>query len=117
MTGRKEGLILTTAGQVEGYEAVSYLGIVSGSAVTGANVFKDILASITDVIGGRSRSYETEIRKARGMAEQDLAKEAERRGADAVIGLSVDTEIIDSGGGSMMMVSFTGTAVQLVSRS
>jgi uncharacterized protein YbjQ (UPF0145 family) len=105
-------VIVTTTSAVEGKRVIQYLGIVAGDAVIGANLFRDFFASITDVIGGRSGSYEATMAEGRQEALRDLIDEAQKLGADAVIGLSVDVE----GGlnnGSMMMVSATGTAVRL----
>jgi uncharacterized protein YbjQ (UPF0145 family) len=105
-------VIVTTTSAVEGKRVIQYLGIVAGDAVIGANLFRDFFASITDVIGGRSGSYEATMAEGRQEALRDLVDEARKLGADAVIGLSVDVE----GGlnnGSMMMVSATGTAVRL----
>jgi uncharacterized protein YbjQ (UPF0145 family) len=104
-------MIVTTTDAVEGRRIVQYLGIVAGDAVIGANLFRDFFASITDVIGGRSGSYEATMSEGRMEALRDLVDEARRLGADAVIGVQVDVE----GGlnnGSMMMVSATGTAVK-----
>jgi uncharacterized protein YbjQ (UPF0145 family) len=104
-------MIVTTTNAVEGRNVVQYLGIVAGDAVIGANLFRDFFASITDVIGGRSGSYEATMSEGRNEALRDMVDEARRLGADAIVGVQVDVE----GGlnnGSMMMVSATGTAVK-----
>lgn len=105
-------MIVTTTPGVEGRRVTHYLGIVAGEAVIGANVFRDLFAGIRDVIGGRSGSYEKTLREARETALADMAEEARRLGADAIVGVSVDFE----GGvhqGTMMMVAASGTAVKL----
>jgi uncharacterized protein YbjQ (UPF0145 family) len=104
-------MIVTTTGAIEGRKINQYLGIVAGDAVIGANLFRDFFASITDVIGGRSGSYEATMSEGRQEALRDMVDEARRLGADAIIGVTIDVE----GGlnnGSMMMVSATGTAVK-----
>ena len=83
----------------------------AGEAILGANLFKDLFASITDVIGGRSGSYERELRKAKDIALEEMKEEARRLGANAVIAIDLDYETIGSGGGNMLMVSASGTAV------
>lgn len=105
-------MIISTTTLIEGRPVREYLGVVAGEAVIGANVFRDLFAGIRDVIGGRSGSYETVFREARQTALREMAAEAERLGADAVIGVDVDYE---SGihQGSMLMVACSGTAVRL----
>ena len=105
-------MIATTTPTIEGRRVVQYLGVVTGEAVIGANLFRDLFASIRDVVGGRSGSYERTMREGRNEAIDDLMDEAERLGADAVIGVSLDFEG-GLNGGSMMMVSAAGTAVKL----
>jgi uncharacterized protein YbjQ (UPF0145 family) len=105
-------MIVTTTSSVEGHVITSYLGVVAGEAVIGANVFRDLFAGIRDVIGGRSGAYEKTLREARQIAIRELMEEATELGADAVVGVSVDFE----GGvhqGTMMMVAASGTAVRL----
>ena len=87
-------------------------GIVTGEAILGANVVRDLFANVRDIVGGRSGAYEEELRKAREIAMQELAAEATSRGADAVIGIDLDYETVGQGG-SMLMVSASGTAVRL----
>ena len=105
-------MILTTTPTVEGRPAQSYLDIVSGEAVVGANIFRDMFASVRDIVGGRTKSYETVLRDARKEALHDLTEQAIALGADAVVGISVDYEAIGKDG-SMLMVVATGTAVKL----
>lgn len=106
-------MILTTTPTIEGRQVKDYLGIVNGEAILGANVFKDIFASITDIVGGRSTSYEAELAKARELAQDEMVAGAHEQGADAIVGIDIDYEVIDRGGSSMLMVSFSGTAVKL----
>lgn len=103
-------MIVTTTDGVEGREIVAYLGVVSGEAVYGANVFRDFFASIRDVIGGRAGGYEKVLKDGKNTAIEDMIEEAEALGADAVIGVDMDYENI---GQSMLMVSANGTAVKL----
>lgn len=103
-------MIVTTTERVEGREIVAYLGVVSGEAVYGANVFRDFFASIRDVIGGRAGGYEKVLKDGKNTALEDMIEEAEALGADAVIGVDMDYENI---GQSMLMVSANGTAVKL----
>jgi uncharacterized protein YbjQ (UPF0145 family) len=106
-------LIITTP-SVEGYEIVEYLGLVTGEAILGANIFKDFFAGIRDIVGGRSAAYEQELRKARDIALQEMAAEAERLGANAVVGVDLDYETLQVGQtGGMLMVSVSGTAVRV----
>jgi uncharacterized protein YbjQ (UPF0145 family) len=106
-------MLVTTTHHVEGKKITNYYGLVSGEAILGANLFKDLFASITDVIGGRSGSYERELRKAKNLALQEMQLEAQQLGANAVIGVDLDYETIGSGGGNMLMVSASGTAVKI----
>ncbi|MEM8827472.1 MAG: heavy metal-binding domain-containing protein [Pseudomonadota bacterium] len=105
-------MILTTTPTVEGRPARDYLGIVTGEAILGANMFKDFFSSIRDVVGGRAGSYEGVLRDARNEALGDLEAEAAKLGADAVVGIDLDYEVIGETG-SMLMVSASGTAVRL----
>lgn len=106
-------MILTTTDSVEGRKVTAYLGIVSGEAVMGTNVFKDLFASVRDVVGGRAASYEKEFKKAKQAALDDLAAEAKAAGADAVVGLDLDYEIIGGDNKTLLVVSANGTAVKL----
>ncbi len=102
-------MLLTTTNTIEGYQIKHYLGLVTGDTIIGANIFKDILASITDIVGGRSASYEKVLKEAKAQAEAELVHTAMAMGANAVIGIDFDYEVL--GKGSMLMVSMTGTAV------
>jgi len=104
-------LILTTP-NIEGKKIVKYLGLVSGEAILGANIFKDFFAGIRDVVGGRSAAYENELRQAKNIAIQEMIEEAENLGGNAVIAVDLDYETIQVGqAGGMLMVSANGTAV------
>ena len=103
---------LTTTPSIEGKTIVRYCGIVAGEAVLGANVFKDLFASIRDIVGGRSGTYENELRKARQIALDELANQARELGANAVVGIDIDYEVLGEKNG-MLMVTASGTAVQL----
>ena len=103
-------MILTTTPTVEGRPAVRYLGIVVGEAIVGANIVKDLLANIRDIVGGRSAAYEEELQKARDTAFRELEEQARARGADAVVGIDLDYEVVGSSG-SMLMVCISGTAI------
>ena len=106
-------MILTTTHTLDGIEIAEYLGIVTGEAILGANLFKDVFARVRDLVGGRSGAYENELREARKIALDEMAFEAESLGANAVVGVDLDYETIDvSGGGSMLMVTASGTAVR-----
>jgi uncharacterized protein YbjQ (UPF0145 family) len=105
-------MILTTTPTVDGRQVTEYLGVVTGEAILGANIVRDLFAGVRDIVGGRSGAYEEELRKAREIAMQELAAEATGRGADAVIGIDLDYETVGQGG-SMLMVSASGTAVRL----
>jgi uncharacterized protein YbjQ (UPF0145 family) len=105
-------VIVTTTPDIEGRQIGQYLGLVSGEAILGANVFRDFFASVRDVVGGRSGAYERVLKNARDQALDELADEAKSRGADAVVGVDLDYEVIGKDG-SMLMVSASGTAVKL----
>jgi uncharacterized protein YbjQ (UPF0145 family) len=105
-------MIVTTTSTVEGKPVQEYIGIVTGEAVIGANIFRDLFAGIRDVIGGRSGSYEKVFREAREAAINEMVAEAKSRGANAVIGVDIDYEAGVSQG-TMMMVACSGTAVRL----
>jgi uncharacterized protein YbjQ (UPF0145 family) len=102
-------MIVTTTPSVEGYQIADYKGIVVGEAILGANVFRDLFAGITDIIGGRSGAYEQELGKARAIALAELEERARAQGANAVVGVDLDYEVINN----MLMVSASGTAVVL----
>jgi uncharacterized protein YbjQ (UPF0145 family) len=104
-------VILTTTPAVEGRTIGEYLGIVTGEAILGANIFKDLFAGIRDIVGGRSGAYEAELRRAREIALEEMSSWAEQLGANAVVGVDLDYETV--GQGSMLMVTVSGTAVRL----
>ncbi|WP_124113129.1 heavy metal-binding domain-containing protein [Palleronia sp. THAF1] len=103
-------MVLTTTPSIEGKRITQYHGIVVGEAILGANVFRDFFAGITDVLGGRSGSYEKSLNEARETAMKELEDRARDAGANAVVGVDLDYEVIGKEG-SMMMVSASGTAV------
>jgi uncharacterized protein YbjQ (UPF0145 family) len=105
-------MIVTTSPSVEGRPVTAYLGIVSGDAILGANMFKDLFAGIRDVVGGRSAAYEAELKSAKALALEEITHEAAALGAEAIIGLDLDYETVGQNG-SMLMVSASGTAVAL----
>ncbi|MFL0806543.1 MAG: heavy metal-binding domain-containing protein [Oceanobacter sp.] len=103
-------MLITTTPNIEGKTIVEYRGIVAGQAVMGANIFKDLFASIRDVVGGRSGTYERELQKARELALEEMQERARTLGANAIVGIDLDYEVMGKEGG-MMMVSANGTAV------
>ncbi|MDX1422136.1 MAG: YbjQ family protein [Kiloniellales bacterium] len=103
-------MLIVTSDQIEGRRIAEYLGIVSGDAVVGANMFRDLFARVRDVVGGRAGGYEKALRGAKEAALEDIAEEAAERGANAIVGVDLDYESI---GDSMLMVSVNGTAVRL----
>ncbi len=105
-------MIITTTPALEGHRVQEYLGIVTGEAIIGANILKDFMAGIRDIVGGRSAAYEKALRSAREEALREMATEAQARNADAVIGVDLDYEVLGTGNG-MLMVSVSGTAVRL----
>ncbi len=105
-------MIVTTTPSIEGKAVREYLGVVTGEAVLGANMFKDLFAGIRDIVGGRSGAYEKELRKAREIAFEELREAANQLGANAVVGVDIDYEVLGEKNG-MLMVSVSGTAVRL----
>ncbi len=103
-------MLVTTTNTLEGKKIVKYIGLVSGEAIVGANIFKDIFASIRDIVGGRSAAYENELRTAKEIAIQEMVDQATSLGGNAVIGVDLDYETVGQGG-SMLMVTACGTAV------
>ncbi|WP_300030160.1 heavy metal-binding domain-containing protein [uncultured Roseobacter sp.] len=103
-------MILTTTNTVEGRPITAYHGIVVGEAIMGANIVRDFFASVTDVIGGRSGAYESKLKDARDEAMAEIEDRARATGANAVVGIDLDYEVI---GDSMLMVSVSGTAVTI----
>ncbi|SEP57877.1 heavy metal-binding domain-containing protein [Thalassovita taeanensis] len=101
-------MIITTTNFIEGHKIVDYRGIVVGEAIMGANVVRDLFASITDIVGGRSGAYESKLQDARDTALRELEQRAAALGATAVVGVDLDYEVV---GNSMLMVSASGTAV------
>ena len=103
-------MILTTTPTLENRKITSYLGIVTGEAIIGANLFRDIFAGIRDIVGGRSASYEEVLREAKDNALSEMAENARQMGANAVVGIDLDYETVGTNG-SMLMVTASGTAV------
>ncbi len=105
-------MILTTTPTIEGHPIRNYLGIVTSETIIGANFIKDLKASITDIFGGRSGTYERTLREAKDTSIKELQQRAAAMGANAVVGIDFDYETIGEAG-SMLMVSCSGTAVVL----
>jgi uncharacterized protein YbjQ (UPF0145 family) len=103
-------LIQSTTPSIDGRTIRQYHGVVTGEAILGANIFKDIFAGIRDIVGGRSASYERELQKAREIAFEELSERALAMGANAIVGIDIDYETVGANGG-MLMVSVSGTAV------
>lgn len=101
-------MILTTTPNIEGKSIKNYYGVVTGEAIMGANVVRDLFASITDIVGGRSGAYESKLVDARNIAMDEMADKARRLGANSVVGIDIDYEVIRDG---MLMVAVSGTAV------
>ena len=109
---RNDEMLVVTTGSLEGKRITRYLGLVSGEAILGANIFRDLFAGIRDIVGGRSAAYEKELRQAKTIALEEMQAEARELGANAVIAVDLDYETITVGqGGGMLMVSASGTAV------
>src|SRR5262245_9178801 len=102
-------MLTVTTPTVSGSRIVKHLGIVSGEAILGANIFRDFFAGIRDIVGGRSAAYEKELGKARKIAIDEMTERAEELGANAIVGIDIDYETV--GQGSMLMVAVSGTAV------
>jgi len=105
-------MIITTTPDIEGKIISKYFGVVTGEAIMGANLFRDLFAGIRDIVGGRSGAYEKELRKAREIAFQEIEAAATNLGANAVVGIDIDYEILGEKSG-MLMVSVSGTAVRV----
>ena len=105
-------MIVTTTQEVEGYRITGYYGIVFGEVITGINVLRDIGAGLRNIFGGRSEGYEQELLAARQQALQEMEQRAMERGADAIVGVDMDYEVLGADG-SMLMVTASGTAVRL----
>jgi len=106
-------MIITTTPSVEGKKITHYHGIVTGEAIMGANIFRDLFAGVRDIIGGRSGAYEEELGRAREIALKEMEEVAAKRGANAVVGVDLDYEVLGANG-SMLMVTASGTAVQVM---
>lgn len=106
-------MIVTTTDTVEGRKVQAYLGLVTGEAVQGTNLFKDLFAGIRDIVGGRSGAYENELRKAKDTALAEMIEEAQKLGADAIVGVDLDYQAIGGDQKTLLMVSVNGTAVKL----
>ena len=107
-------MLLVTTDSVDGRRVARHLGLVTGDAILGANIFRDLFAGIRDIVGGRSAAYERELREAKRIALEEMAEQARELGANAVVGVDLDFETITMGsGGGMLMVSASGTAVAL----
>ncbi|WP_373230952.1 YbjQ family protein [Cohnella sp.] len=103
-------MLVTTTPNVEGYRITAYYGLVTGETIMGANIFRDFMASITDVVGGRSGAYESKLKEARDIAVSEMTSIAQRLGGNAVVGVDLDYEVIRDG---MLMVTVSGTAVRI----
>ncbi|MEZ5886531.1 MAG: heavy metal-binding domain-containing protein [Paracoccaceae bacterium] len=102
-------MIITTTPSLEGHRITRYHGIVTGEAILGANIFRDLFAQVRDIVGGRSAAYEQELGRARETALREMEERAVAMGADAIVGVDLDYEVINN----MLMVSASGTAVSL----
>ena len=105
-------MLLTTTPTVAGHPIQNYLGLVCGEVISGVDFVKDFAAGMRNFFGGRSASYENELTDARAQAIEELVQRAEQMGANAVVGIDVDYEVLGQGG-NMMMVTVSGTAVML----
>jgi uncharacterized protein YbjQ (UPF0145 family) len=108
-------MLITTTPQIEGKKITAYFGVVSGEAIMGADIFKDLFANIRNIVGGRAAAYENELRRAKDLALTEMADSAKALGANAVIGVDLDYETLGQGG-NMLMVSACGTAVKYESQ-
>ncbi|SFI51579.1 Uncharacterized conserved protein YbjQ, UPF0145 family [Paenibacillus sp. UNC496MF] len=103
-------MIFSTTPTIEGNPIQEYLGVVTGEAIMGANIVRDLFASITDIVGGRSGAYETKLKEARDVAFNEMSSNASRLGANAIVGIDIDYEVVREG---MLMVAVSGTAVRV----
>ncbi|MUT66447.1 YbjQ family protein [Paenibacillus sp. NEAU-GSW1] len=103
-------MLITTTPTIEGRPIIEYSGVVTGEAIMGANVVRDFFASITDIVGGRSGAYESKLKEARDVAIEEMKLQASRMGANAVVAIDIDYEVIREG---MLMVAVSGTAVRI----
>jgi len=106
-------VIITTTDNIEGRPTTEYLGLVSGEAIMGTNIFRDFFGSIRDIVGGRSGAYESSLKEGKDTALQEMMEEARALGADAIVGVDLDYEVIGGDNRTMLMVSANGTAVKL----
>lgn len=105
-------MLITTTDAVEGHRIVEHLGVVAGEAIVGVNIFRDLFSGIRDIVGGRAGGYQNALREAREAAFADLAEAARAVGANAIVGVDIDYEVLGKENG-MLMVSINGTAVRL----
>ncbi|MDH4423827.1 MULTISPECIES: heavy metal-binding domain-containing protein [Bacillus] len=103
-------MIVTTTNTIQDKEIIEYIDIVNGEAIMGANIVRDIFASVRDVVGGRSGAYESKLKEARDIAMEEMKQLATQKGANAIVGIDVDYEVIRDG---MLMVAISGTAVRV----
>ncbi|EJS45797.1 hypothetical protein CN941_30670 [Bacillus cereus] len=103
-------MIVTTTNTIQGKEIIEYVGIVNGEAIMGANIVRDLFASVRDVVGGRSGAYESKLKEARDIAMEEMKQLATQKGANAIVGIDVDYEVVRDG---MLMVAVSGTAVRV----
>ena len=109
-------MIITTTNAIEGQKVEEYLGIVMGEAIIGANIIKDLFAAVRDVVGGRAGAYEEALRSARQDALREMSARAQEVGANAILGVDIDYEVLGKAG-SMLMVTSAGTAVRIADRA
>ncbi|MBJ8030465.1 heavy metal-binding domain-containing protein [Bacillus sp. DX1.1] len=103
-------MIVTTTSAIQGKEIIEYIDIVNGEAIMGANIVRDLFASVRDVVGGRSGAYESKLKEARDIAMEEMKVLAKQKGANAIVGIDVDYEVVRDG---MLMVAVSGTAVRV----
>lgn len=103
-------MIVTTTNTIQGKEIIEYLDIVNGEAIMGANIVRDIFSSVRDIVGGRAGSYENKLKEARDIAMEEMKQLATQKGANAIVGIDVDYEVVRDG---MLMVAVSGTAVRV----
>jgi len=103
-------MIVTTTNTIQGKEIIEYVGIVNGEAIMGANIVRDLFASVRDVVGGRSGAYESKLKEARDIAMEEMKQLATQKGANAIVGIDVDYEVVRDG---MLMVAVSGTAIRV----
>lgn len=103
-------MIVTTTSVIQGKEIINYIDIVNGEAIMGANLVRDLFASVRDIVGGRSGAYESKLKEARDVAMEEMKQLAKQKGANAIVGIDVDYEVVRDG---MLMVAVSGTAVRI----